>query len=61
MLSLTVHKDKCIYIETPDGKTIEIMLLKTRVGQATLGFNAPSNYKILREELINKQEKSNCA
>ena len=70
MLVLSVYTGNCIYIQTPDGKTIEVMLTQTKPGQAKLGFNAPSDYIISRNYKIYKdndrkhflkQEKSNCA
>lgn len=47
------HENESVIILCPDGKQIKVIV--ARDGKAPrLGFEAPDEYKILREELIAK-------
>lgn len=66
MLTITRRLNEALFITTPSGDTIDILV--TRVGkQISLAIGAPDSFKILREELLSKpkvkfnKEKSNCA
>ena len=52
MLILSRKIDETIIIETPSGDTIEINLIDTTRGRAKIGIDAPEDYLILREEII---------
>ena len=52
MLILERKTDEAIIITTPSGDTIEINMLDTSRGRAKIGINAPHDYEILRDELI---------
>jgi len=52
-----------IFIFTPDGAEIEICLLSVYPGGngGKIGINAPSDYRILREELLTDQSNEGCS
>ncbi|MFK5948915.1 MAG: carbon storage regulator [Methylococcales bacterium] len=52
MLVLDRKSNESILIETPNGDTIEITLLETTKGRGKLGIDAPKEYIILRDELV---------
>jgi len=51
MLILSRKVDERVIITTPDGKEISVMLVRQGTDRARLGFEAPANYRIRREEL----------
>ena len=52
MLILARRQDESIVITTPSGEEIKILIMDAYHGFAKLGIAAPSEYAILREELI---------
>lgn len=62
MLVLTRLDKEGVRILLPDGREVFIQLLKTSRGSARLGFQAPKEIKILREELeINETKTARTA
>lgn len=51
MLVLSRKKDQRIFIDAPRSGRIEIMLCSVDSGRVKIGFNAPIDFKIEREEL----------
>lgn len=56
MLILERKTNESIIIQTPTGETIEIYLQDTTRGKAKIGVDAPDEYVILREELVEMDE-----
>ena len=56
MLILSRHIDESLTIETPSGDLIEIHLIDAIRGKAKIGIDAPQDYLILRDELIEMDE-----
>lgn len=56
MLVLKRKVGETIAIEVPNGDTITIMLTDTNSYAAKIGIEAPKPYKILRTELVKKEE-----
>jgi sRNA-binding carbon storage regulator CsrA len=52
MLCLGLKRGRMITIQCPDGTEIVIRFYEMGVDQIKLGFSAPREYKILRNELI---------
>ena len=55
MLILTVDKGGRVLIETPGGP-VWVSLLEVRKDRARVGIEAPREYLVLRESLIEKKE-----
>jgi len=51
MLVLSRKPDEAIYIETPAGEVIRLVLIDIRGDKIRLGLEAPPSHKILRGEL----------
>lgn len=56
MLVLTRKPGERIVIETENGERIVVALCQLRVGQVRIGIEAPRNFRIMREELIENKE-----
>lgn len=56
MLVLERKSNQSIIIETPSGDTITIHMLDTSRGKAKVGIDAPEEYLILRDELLEADE-----
>lgn len=56
MLILERKLNEIITIETPSGEVIDIHLMETHRGKAKIGVDAPHDYLILRDELIDEDE-----
>ena len=56
MLILERKSNESIIIETPDGNTIKIHMIDTTRGKAKVGIDAPKDYLILRDELVEEDE-----
>ena len=52
MLGLTRNHGEGVTITAPDGQTLRVVVLKVRGKQVGLGFQAPKDWKILRDELL---------
>lgn len=52
MLCLGLKRGRMITIQCPDGQEIVIRFYEMGVDQIKLGFSAPREYRILRNELI---------
>lgn len=50
-----------IFINTPDGKRIVITNCGTRGRQTKIGINAPPEYNIVREELVQRSGEAHMA
>ena len=51
MLLLSHRTDEYITIFTPDNQEITIKVINTKHGQVKLGFDAPEDFLILRDEI----------
>lgn len=56
MLILTVDKGGRVLVETPGGP-VWISLLEVRKDRARIGIEAPREYLVLRESLVERQKK----
>lgn len=54
MLLLERKIDETITLELPDGGVITVLVQKIRGGIVTLGFNAPRNIVLLRDDAHNR-------
>jgi len=54
MLKLNRKISESIIITTPTGELIKIHLFSSSRSQSTLGIEAPENYTILRDELVDR-------
>ena len=54
MLILERKVNETITITSPSGEFIEIKMIDTVRGKAKFGINAPDDYLILRDELIDE-------
>ena len=59
MLVLSRKKDERIFINVPRSGQIEIMICEVDQGKVKMGFNAPVDFKIEREEIANSP-KNHC-
>lgn len=57
MLALTRRETESIYITCPDGTKIQIKLLEANYRRARIGFVAPKEYVISREELLEEHQR----
>mgnify|MGYP001122678512 CR=1 FL=1 len=57
MLVLSRHRQEWITIELPDGSNIRLMVVEIYGDKVRLGFEAASEVKIWREELIGKEDR----
>ena len=55
MLILARRPDEKITIYTPDGDYIQILITEARQGLVRLGIEAPPDYVVLRDELIDTE------
>lgn len=55
MLILERKLNEIISIQTPSGDTIDIELIETNHGKAKIGINAPQNFLIFRDELLDEE------
>ena len=58
MLILERKSNEAIIIESPSGELIEIHLLDTSRGKAKVGIEAPDDYSIFRDELLEPEGNS---
>ena len=56
MLVLTRKKDERVCIQVPDGPAIWVTLISAGPGRAKLGFDAPEEYRVDREEVKTLRE-----
>ena len=56
MLVLARRPDEKLTIYTPDGDYIQILVTEARQGLVRLGIEAPPDYVVLREELVDTKE-----
>ena len=56
MLILERKSNEAIIIESPSGDIIEIQILDTTRGKAKVGIEAPEDYLILRDELVEEDD-----
>jgi len=60
MLVLSRRVGQEIQIKTPEGVVISLMVTEIRGGKqgkkVRLGFSAPRNYEILRDDAINREQ-----
>ena len=56
MLKLKRKLNEIISIETPSGERIQIHLIESSRSRATIGVDAPADYKIMRDELVDEHE-----
>ena len=56
MLVLERKLNEIISIETTSGDIIDIQLMETHRGRAKIGVDAPQDYSIHRDELIDDNE-----
>lgn len=56
MLILKRKIDESIIINTPSGETIEFTIVNTKGSVSTVGVDAPEDYLILRDELVEENE-----
>ena len=56
MLILARRQEESVVITTPAGEDIKILIMDAYHGFAKLGIDAPSDYGILREELLRAKE-----
>ena len=56
MLCLAMKNDKLITIQCPDGSQIVMKCYDIGPTQVKIGFSAPREYKILRNELLPEPE-----
>ena len=52
MLVLARRQDESLIITTPSGEEIKILIMDAYHGFAKIGIEAPGDFKILREELL---------
>jgi len=52
MLVLSRRKDESVIIRLPDGTTIQVMITAVHGDKVRIGFNAPKEVIILREEVV---------
>jgi len=52
MLVLARRQEESIVITTPAGEEIKILVMDAYHGFAKLGIEAPADYRIMREELL---------
>lgn len=57
MLVLERKLNEIITIKTPTGDVIDIHLVESHRDRAKIGVNAPKDYVIFRDELIDEQER----
>lgn len=57
LLVLSRCVDDLVTITCPDGTEITVMVLEVRRGKVRLGFKAPKEYQIMRDELLDKEKK----
>ena len=55
MLILARRPDEKLTIYTPDGDYIQILITEARQGLVRLGIEAPPDYVVLRDELIDTE------
>jgi len=55
MLILARRPDEKLTIYTPDGDYIHILVTEVRQGQVRLGIEAPPDYVVLRDELVDTE------
>ena len=58
MLILERKSNEAIIIESPSGDIIEIHMIDTTRGKAKVGIDAPDDYSIFRNELIESNDYS---
>ncbi len=56
MLVLARRPNEKLTIYTPEGDYIQILVTEARSGLVRLGIEAPPNYVVLRDELVDTQE-----
>ena len=56
MLVVTRLLDEVIRIRTEDGKLIRIMVVQIKPGKVRIGIEAPLEFNIVREELVEEVE-----
>ena len=56
MLALEIRKGEAVFLEMPDGRTIEVIVSRCSLGRCKLVFDAPKDVKILREKLVNTEK-----
>lgn len=56
MLILARRPDEKLTIYTPDGDYIQILITEARQGLVRLGIQAPPDYVILRDELVDTED-----
>ena len=59
MLVLSRKKSERIFIDAPRSGQIEIMICEVDQGRVKMGFNAPRDFKIEREEIVDSP-KNHC-
>ena len=52
MLILSRGPNERVIITTPQGETIQVVVVNANKGRTHLGIDAPQGYRILREELL---------
>ena len=55
MLILARRPDEKLTIYTPDGDYIQILVTEAREGLVRLGIQAPPDYVVLRDELLDAE------
>jgi carbon storage regulator CsrA len=56
MLVITRRENERTHILLPNGQTIIVTLVQVRTDKARLGFDAPKEIQIAREELLHMEE-----
>lgn len=51
LLALTRRVDQRVWIDLPDGRRIEVVVIELDRGRVKLGFAAPLNIRITRPEI----------
>ena len=55
MLSLSRYNGQAVHITMPDGRKIIVRVFQIREGRCKVGIQAPSDVKILREEVTDRE------
>lgn len=56
MLILSRRTGQRVFLFLPDGTRIEVVVIERRLDRVRLGFLAPADVEILREELVDGEE-----
>ena len=57
MLKLSRRIGETVVLELPTGEQIDVVLLEVKGSQARLAFDAPLEVRIVREELLYKDQR----